>query len=134
MSKFDENIERSVKSLAYIIDMKAGKDFNVELTHYTAEPPTESRLGEVVFTILIYSETGTPELNDIAHELSNYAKKTYNTLMNYTFNSDGVLVKRTEDDYYESGDMMGLIYKLNFDNNHILKCEFSNYFNVFLDD
>lgn len=133
MSKFDENIERSVKSLAYIIDMKGGKDFNVELTHYTAEPPTESRLGEVVFTILIYSETGTPELNDIAHELSNY-KKTYNTLMNYTFNSDGVLVKRTEDDYYESGDMMGLIYKLNFDNNHILKCEFSNYFNVFLDD
>ena len=134
MSKFEENIKRSVKSLEYIVDMQAGKDVTVELTHYTAEPPTDMREGEVVFTILVSSETGSPELYDIAEELSKYAKKTYNTLMGYTFNSDGVLVKRTEDEYYESGDMMGFVYKLYFDNNNILKCEFSNYYNVFLED
>jgi hypothetical protein len=134
MSKFEENIERSVKSLAYITDMQVGKAMTVELTHYTAEPPKEDRPGEVVFTILISTETGSPELSDIADELSNFAKKTYDTLMGYTFNSDGILVKRTEEEYYESSDMMGLIYKLSYDNNHILKCEISNYFNVFSEE
>jgi len=134
MSKFEENIERSVKSLAYIVDMKVGKAMSVELTHYTAEPPNEKRPGEVVFNILISTETGSPELADISDELSNFANKTYDILMNYTFNSEGILVQRTKDEYYESGDMMGLVYKLYFDNNHILKCEFSNYYNVFLED
>ena len=134
MSNFKENIEKSVKSLAYIVDMKAGKHMSVELTHYTAEPPNEKRPGEVVFNILISTETGSPELSDIANELSNFANKTYDILMKYTFNSDGILVERTEEEYYDSGDMMGLVYKMSFDNNHILQCEISNYFNIFLED
>ena len=134
MSTFEENIERSVKSLAYIVDMKVGKDMSVELTHYTAEPPNEKRPGEVVFNILISTETGSPELSDISDELSNFANKTYDILMNYTFNSEGILVQRTKDEYYESSDMMGLVYKLSYDNNHALKCEISNYFNIFLED
>ena len=134
MSNFKENIERSVKSLAYIVDMKVGKAMSAELTHYTAEPPNEKRPGEVVFNILISTETGSPELSDIADELSKFADKSYDVLMKYTFNSEGVLVKRTEEEYYESGDMMGLVYKMSFDNNHILQCEISNYFNVFLED
>ena len=134
MSAFEENIERSVKSLAYIVDMKVGKAMSVELTHYTAEPPNEKRPGEVVFNILISTETGSPELSDITNELSNFANKSYDVLMKYTFNSEGVLVKRTEEEYYDSGDMMGLVYKMSFDNNHILQCEISNYFNVFLED
>lgn len=134
MGTFKENIERSVKSLAYIVDMQVGKYVTVELTHYTAEPPNEKRPGEVVFNILISTETGSPELNDIADELSKFASKTYDVLMKYTFNSEGILVKRTQEEYYESSDMMGLVYKINFDNNHTLQCEISNYFNIFLDD
>jgi len=134
VSNFKENIERSVKSLAYIVDMQVGKYMSVELTHYTAEPPNEKRPGEVVFNILIYTETGSPELNDIADELSKFASKTYDVLMKYTFNSEGILVKRTQEEYYESSDMMGLVYKINFDNNHTLQCEISNYFNIFLED
>lgn len=134
MSNFESNIKNSVKSLAYIVDMKVGKAMSAELTHYTAEPPNEKRPGEVVFNILISTETGSPELSDIADELSKFADKSYDVLMKYTFNSEGVLVKRTEEEYYESGDMMGLVYKMSFDNNHILQCEISNYFNVFLED
>lgn len=134
MSNFKENIERSVKSLTYIVDMKVGKYISVELTHYTAEPPNEKRPGEVVFNILISTDTGSPEISDIANELSNFANKIYDVLMEYTFNSEGILVKRTQEEYYESSDMMGLVYKMSFDNNHTLQCEISNYFNIFLED
>lgn len=135
MSNFESNVKNSVKALTYMLDMELRKYdiMGTELTHYTAEPPKKDMAGDVVMTLLISEEMGSPELSDIAQTMNKMAEKIYNILPYYTFNIDGKIVKRTKDEYFDSDDIFGMVYKMEYKNESVF-VEFSNYYTIYYED